>query len=426
MSARDTALAESAQAIFCSMADYLGAIESSKFLNHKTYTTFSEFENSNRALLKKALTRVKVDVGFKDVYEYLIKNPKWYVSSILIANALVRDLKTIDKDFNISQAKYNDGKMFYLRGDEEVMNLIGKLFSIANKSLVTQLLKKDIPNIIGFGDINKWSPADIYLANPTAKVILKKEFNSANNKDYTFDELNTTISELIDGGNLLPLSLKKTTTTARLYKVNFSEDFKAKLLRGVKFKGTSKWKKYKRLAKTERGSWFQFKKGKKTETRDLRLFITLGDGKKGEIKLRHDPSGTSGRFVIEFIGGGAEARGGSIGSTKLFHRIWSTVDSTAANNFLQLYDKGNEKFKRIKKSLEEHKADLREDKIGKVSEYDHYMAIASAENIINAIMPSTIKWFNKDEKGKAQKLVRLMFQYVTSRDPLSAKFVIAK
>ena len=44
------------------------------------------------------------------------------------------------------------------------------------------------------------------------------------NKDYTFDELNTTISELIDGGNLLPLSLKKTTTTARLYKVNFSED----------------------------------------------------------------------------------------------------------------------------------------------------------------------------------------------------------
>ena len=150
MSARDTALAESAQAIFCSMADYLGAIESSKFLNHKTYTTFSEFENSNRALLKKALTRVKVDVGIKDVYEYLIKNPKWYVSSILIANALVRDLKTIDKDFNISQAKYNDGKMFYLRGDEEVMNLIGKLFSIANKSLVTQLLKKDIPNIIGF------------------------------------------------------------------------------------------------------------------------------------------------------------------------------------------------------------------------------------------------------------------------------------
>ena len=425
MSARDTALAESAQAIFCSMADYLGVAKSPNILNHKTYTTFSEFENANRPLLKKALTRVKVDVSIKDVYEYLIKNPKWYVSSILIANALVRDLKDIDDDFNISQAKYDDGKMFYLRGDKEVMNLIAQLFKLANKSLITQLLKKDIPKIIGFTDINKWSPADIYLANPTAKTILKKELNSAN-KDYTFDELNTTISELIDGGNLLPLSLKKTTSSAKLYKVNFSEDFKAKLLRGVKFKGTSKWKKYKRLAKTERGSWFQFKKGKKTETRDLRLNITLGDGKKGEIKLRHDPSGTSGRFVIEFIGGGAEARGGSIGSTKLFHRIWSTVDSTAANNFIRLYDKGNAEFKRIKKSKEEHKADLREDKIGKVSEYDHYMAIASAENIINAIMPSTMKWFNKNEKGKAQKLVRLMFQYVTSRDPLSAKFVIAK
>ena len=109
-----------------------------------------------------------------------------------------------------------------------------------------------------------------------------------------------------------------------------------------KFSFQTDWSLAVDLAKTERGSWFQFKKGKKTETRDLRVLIEMGNNTKGEIKLRHDPSGTSGRFVIEFIGGGAEARGGSIGSTKLFHRIWSTVDSTAANNFLKLYDKGNE------------------------------------------------------------------------------------
>ena len=420
-----TALAESAQAIFCSIADNLGVNKSPMVLDIKKYPTFSDFETNNKQLIASSLKRVKVDVKIQEVYDFLVSNLGWYKSSVIIANSLVRDLKSIDKDFKIAQAGYSDGKMFYLRGDAEVMNLMAKLFKAANSSLITQLLKKDIPKIIGFTDINKWSPADIYLANPTAKTRLQKELRESA-KLYTFDDLNSAVTELIDSGSLLPLSLKKTTSTAKLYKVNFDENEKAKLLRKIKFMGTSDWRPYKRLAKTERGSWSAFKKGGKTATRDLRLNINLGNGQKGEIKLRHDPSGTSGRFVIEFIGGGAEARGGSIGSTRLFHRIWSTIDKTAANDFLNAYNKGNEKFVAIKKSYNADKAFLREDKIGKVSEYDHYMAIASAENIINKIMPGLKKWFRSNEGKNSQKLVRLMFQYVTSRDPLSAKFVIAK
>ena len=45
----------------------------------------------------------------------------------------------------------------------------------------------------------------------------------------------------------------------------------------------------------------------------------------GEIKFRHDPSAK--RFVAEFIGGGAEARGGSIGSIKLFCELFALVDN---------------------------------------------------------------------------------------------------
>ena len=419
-----TALAESAQAIFCSIADNLGVNKSPMVLDIKKYPTFSDFETNNKQLIASSLKRVKVDVKIQEVYDFLVSNLGWYKSSVIIANSLVRDLKSIDKDFKIAQAGYSDGKMFYLRGDAEVMNLMAKLFKAANSSLITQLLKKDIPKIIGFTDINKWSPADIYLANPTAKTRLQKELRESA-KLYTFDDLNSAVTELIDSGSLLPLSLKKTTSTAKLYKVNFDENEKAKLLRKIKFMGTSDWRPYKRLAKTERGSWSAFKKGGKTATRDLRLNINLGNGQKGEIKLRHDPSGTSGRFVIEFIGGGAEA-GGSIGSTRLFHRIWSTIDRTAADDFLNAYNKGNAKFVAIKKSYNADKAFLREDKIGKVSEYDHYMAIASAENIINKIMPGLKKWFRSNEGKNSQKLVRLMFQYVTSRDPLSAKFVIAK
>ena len=66
---------------------------------------------------------------------------------------------------------------------------------------------------------------------------------------------------------------------------------------------------------------------------------------------------------------------------------------------------------------------------GDKNKYDHYLAIASATNIINEIMPIIKDWFNSNnngEKSKANKLVRLMFQIASSRSPLSSRFVIAK
>ena len=76
MSAIETKLAESAQAIFCSVADYLGADKSEKVLDFKKkYPTFGDFLNSaeGKRLLTIALDRVKVDANIKDVYEFLIK-----------------------------------------------------------------------------------------------------------------------------------------------------------------------------------------------------------------------------------------------------------------------------------------------------------------------------------------------------------------
>ena len=48
-------------------------------------------------------------------------------------------------------------------------------------------------------------------------------------------------------------------------------------------------------------------------------------------------------------------------------------------------------------------------------------------NIINRIMPTLKKFFRDSRnKEKANQFIRLMFEYVTSRTPLSGKFVIAK
>ena len=236
MSAIETKLAESAQAIFCSAADYLGASRSEQVLDFKKkYPTFGDFLKSEKKLLEIALDRVKVDAKIKDVYDFLIKKNDWYKSSIIIANKLVKDLKEIDKDFKIAQEKYAGGNMFYLRGDTEVMNTIAQLFKKANTSSITKKLVQELPGFPGFTDINKWSPADIYFANETARQELKKQMQLANKSPYSFDLLNTAIKDLIDGGNLLPLSLKKTTSTASLMKVNFSEDVKNEILRSIDY-----------------------------------------------------------------------------------------------------------------------------------------------------------------------------------------------
>ena len=66
----------------------------------------------------------------------------------------------------------------------------------------------------------------------------------------------------------------------------------------------------------------------------MRAFLNNG----GEIKLRHDPSAK--RFVAEFIGGGAEARGGSIGSIKLFCELFAFVDPITSKKVLKEYQEG--------------------------------------------------------------------------------------
>ena len=179
------------------------------------------------------------------------------------------------------------------------------------------------------------------------------------------------------------------------------------MLKKISFKGTTDWKPYKRVPF-----------GSKTETRDMRIHLNSG----GDIKLRHDPSAK--RFVAEFIGGGAEARGGSIGSMKVFTELMNFVDPQIAQKLRNDYDKGEQAyFKEIAPVIKQR------DKLNKQNPklFDFKRGEISAVNIINKIMP-TLKNFFRDKRNteKANQFIRLMFEYVTSRTPLSGKFVIAK
>lgn len=394
-----TALAESAQALFCAIGDYLGNVESNNVLNIKTFVDYNSFASANRKTIDLAFKRIETPgVTLDNLEDFLSKDISWYKSSVLIASKLVKDIINIDPNFNkISRKGFQD--IYYFRGDRLVMGKIEELFKLAQNNGIGKL--KNQPAL---SDINKWSPADIYYSSLTANKKIDKRLTEAkkNPKAFTFAQLNILVSELIDTGDLLPLSLKKTTSTVKLQKVNFDRKQELKEIKNIKVKGTTDWKPYKRV-----------KYGQTTQTRDMRILV-----EGGEIKMRHDPS--SKRFVVEYIIKGAEARGGSIGSIKVFTDILSLVDKTLADKILKLYNEGDIAFKNEQKELDKLKSKM--DK----AQFDFERGANSAINIINRIMPPLKEYFTKNAEGKGDLIAQLLYEYTTSRTSLSGKFVIAK
>ena len=393
-----TALAESSQALFCAIADFLGERKSEKVLDIKKYLTYTDFKRAvGEGVVSKAEKRIRTPgVSLSDIETFLGKNNDWYKSSTLIALKLVKDITGVDADFKLKQEGFQN--LFYFRGDQEVMGNIEKLFKIANTSPIT------VKNQVKFGNVNKWSPADIYLATAKAKSDIASAVLKAKPKTYSFIDLNILTSNLIDSGDLLPLSLKKTTKTVQLQKVNFDKKDEIKALEKVSLspKKVTNWQPYKKVPF-----------GTKGETRDMRAFLNNG----GEIKFRHDPSAK--RFVAEFIGGGAEARGGSIGSIKLFCELFELVDKETAKQVLKEYQEGEKIYFEDLKLIENLRG--KDKKL-----FDFERGSISALNIINRIMPILKNWFTKTDPKKVDDFIRIIYQYITSRTPLSGKFVIAK
>ncbi len=388
-----TALLESAQALFCSIADYIGVKRTNLLFDPKKYPDYTDFRSQiNEATLQSAHKNIETPGVFLNELElFLKKDTKWYISSLQIAKKLINDITKIDPDFKISAQGFQ--QIFYYRGDKEIMGTIEKLFKIANKSGYKSQNK--------FGNLNKWNPADIYLATKKAKKALKEELKGAKEKVYGFQNLNIITSDLIDSGDLFPLSLKKTTKEATLQMVNFDRKAEIKLIKTISIKGVTDWQLYKKVKYPTKGV-----------TRDMRILLESG----GDIKLRHDPSAK--RFVAEAIFSKAEARGGSIGSMKVLSEIIHFVNPDIAKQILDKYKKGEQKYFDALKKIEY----LRKDK----PRFDYERGAISAIYVVNEVMPVLKKFFQDNRKDEGNKVLRLMFEYITSRTPLSGKFVIAK
>lgn len=421
MASDNTSKAESAQALFCAMADFIGADKVDKVFDLDTYTNYESFKK----YWNKTYPEAKIDTAFRRhvdsgdtnlniIEKFLTDNNDWFISSVKIATKLIKDIHKISTKFTaIKRPSWSS--VFYVRGDKDVMNNIQILFdeaAAAQKSVNKILRENHEPIKMIFGDINKWSPADIYFASPKAKTEIQKMVK--NKEGLVFSTLNIFVAKLIASGDLLPLSLKKQTKEVNIYPVNFSRPYEIKEIEKMKSYGLSPWKK--RTSSNPR------------QARDLQLYYS--QDKRKYIQMLHVTE-SSGGWKANNMDKDTEARHGSLASAGIFADALSIVDASFAKSWLSKYKKENDKFKADLKKL------MKEEFAGKKPEKPKKGQIKSAErtlfeekrteysvNVTNNLMPVLITWFKKDDN--ADKFLRVVYEYTSSRSDESGPFVIAK
>lgn len=427
MAITNTDEAEGAQALFSYLADVLGASKVEKEFNPyiEGKQSFSDFLNKHQKTINEAYSTNRVDTKkSKDVIlKYLANNNDWFISSLAIAKKVIQEVSTIDKDFSkIKTPGWQN--LIYKHGDKDIMDTIAKLFSSANKQSAKQ------NNVKYFGDINKWSPADIYFGSKKAIKILKDLLAEpeTRNDNLTFAELNETIGDLIDSGDLLPLSLKKVEKDVIIKKVNFNRKEEEKLLAKTFCTGVAKWNPMK--ANIKKGKNFSISNYPAKGARDILIKLKT-DKLIGELQVRHTPA-SGGRpqrgvkVVLRYKG--ALALGGQVVGIPLFSRILGTVDKQFAQ---KLSDTFNRQYNVFEKDANDYIRYGGGDKLYKnkskptQKKFNDDMGAISGLSVMNSIRPLLDKFFSTKGK-KRDNAARAVFAYVSSRTPLSSPFVIAK
>ena len=328
-SSQDTKFFESAQALFCAVVDYLGK----PIIDSKRPPDYKSFKNSK--VYGPVINRVKHKVRtgavtIKNIEDFLTipKNQEWYDSSINVANELFRASKTISrKTFN--KIKPPGIGLFYVRGDKssrDVMSDVATIWKYTN-TMVKKRNRLEGINDLTFNDLNKWSPADIYLVSGKGRMIMKqlasgkvmsrgvkigKTSISSLASMESFAVLNSLIRQMIIDGDLLPLSLKKSPDrkSVRIKTINFMENDVKKALEknDIRYHG------------------YIFSQTKDVfNSKDIYIKVTSG---KPKIQFR-DKGGTEGGTKANFsyqgiISGGKQALDGSLSGDSIGNVLYQT------------------------------------------------------------------------------------------------------
>ena len=225
---------ETAQALFCAIVDKRGKKFKLDKNNKPIPLDYEEFKQKNLKEITTIFNDSKLDapgVSFDMVDKLLLNDNSWYESSVFIANRVYDTIEKFAGEKLKQKIKSKGLDLFYARGDQAVMDSITKIFKKVkflaekrNNDKFRDGIKPLLP-----GDLNKWSPADIYYATDFARKSLTAVANTSEKSHLSspikigkslvitgvasmrqFEIFNAYIKYLIDDGHLLPLSLKKT------------------------------------------------------------------------------------------------------------------------------------------------------------------------------------------------------------------------
>ena len=420
--------AEGAQALFCFIADTLGSKETNREFKHylNKVKAAPEFFETHKKLIDLAFSSnaVKTLRNKETIVDYIKENNDWFLSSLSTAQFIINEIDDISSNFShIKKPGWQD--LFYRHGDDEVMGVMNDLYKSAN----AQSAKQDGQTF--FGNINKWTPADIYFSSDKARSFFRKlsmaEQTRKNN--LTFAVLNQHIADMIESGDLLPLSLKKVVKDVIIKKVNFSRDDEEALLADTICTGIQKWNPMKG-AMTYDAKNKVFELTEYSGSRDI--YITLDSGKaKGRIQIRHTPS-SKGRpqkgvkVILGYVG--SSALGGQVVGIPLLTKIIRQVDPKFAAVLMNTWTKGYKQFEKTALLYNEYGGGNERYKSSNKmlkAQFNNDFGAISALTVMNDMRELIDDYFSKP-KEKQHNVVRAIFAYTASRTINSSPFVIAK
>mgnify|MGYP001380651283 FL=1 len=321
-------LSESSQALFCAVVDYLG-----KPINGRNRpANYPAFKKEYGAIVNRVKNKVKTgSISVSSIERYLTENKDWYESSINIANELFNATKKIAKK-TYNRIKPVGISLFYIRGDKgtrDIMSDIALIWKYTNTAVKKRNRLEGI-NDLTFNDINKWSPADIYLASQRGRMMMrqlasgkvmsrgvkigKTKIDSLTSMT-SFSVLNAMMKQMMEDGDILPLSLKKAPRqdSVVIKTINFMENDVANALKknDIRYHG------------------YIFSQTKDVfNSKDVYIKITSGPFK---LQFR-DKGGTGGGRKPTFsyqciISGGKQALDGSLAGDSIGNVIFQTNQS---------------------------------------------------------------------------------------------------
>ena len=427
MATTNTPEAEGAQALFCYIADVLGVKKT--VIEYKPYLgkvkRQSEFFDKYKKIIDKAYSTkaVKTEKSKDTILKFIENNDDWFISSLRISQYIIEEVDNISKKFQKIK-KPNWDKLFYRHGDDEVMGNMAILFKSANEEY-----KKDSGSSF-FGNINKWSPADIYFASDIAKDVIKKLVGHKETKNFNlkFEILNKKIMDLIEKGELLPLSLKQVKKEIVIKPVNFNRKEEEERIADTFCTGVAPYK-IMTGSYEVKNKYFKFTKAY-GKGRDIR--VNLKSGKyHGNLQFRHTPA-SGGRpskgFKVVLNYAGASALGGQVTSFDILVEQIKINDPTFAKQMANTFKTGYTEFKKAMIAYNDFGGgNMRYNDGDKdlKSKFNNDAGAISALALMNPLRKIIAKYFEKKDE-KVHNVVRSIFSYVSSRTVNSSPFVIAK